>query len=376
LEPKRRLADWHHILAMVLVMVLIAVGLGYLFYHYDFIPFPSSLERGLIDNFMRVLFIIAGVFVAIVLTMLGYALIFFRRRKGDDTDAKPVRDNIPLEITWTVIPLIIVLVLSFYGAKVLDEMTAVNPVYSASQSIYSLGVFVPGMVPVTSNSTGNEIHIEVHARRFVWTFAYPDFGINSSYILEVPVNTRLVLNMNSQDVIHSFWVQQWGTKQDAVPGLSPVLRLTPTKIGQYLVQCSQLCGFGHTAMTAPVSVVSEADFASWVKQQQGSSGNVTPPTGAEVMIDLTAQNIAFSLSTITVPPGISVMVNFNNKDAGVPHNFAVYTTSAATDKIFIGQIITGPATTTYTFTAPSTPGNYFFRCDVHPTQMTGTLIVK
>jgi len=63
-------------------------------------------------------------------------------------------------------------------------------------------------------------------------------------------------------------------------------------------------------------------------------------------------------------------------DAGVPHNFAVYTDSSSTTPIFKGPIVTGPTTTTYTFTAPSTPGSYFFRCDVHPTTMTGTFVVQ
>ena len=73
--------------------------------------------------------------------------------------------------------------------------------------------------------------------------------------------------------------------------------------------------------------------------------------------------------------GASVTINFTNKDAGIPHNFALYTDSSATKSIFVGQIITGPATATYTFTAPATPGTYFFRCDVHPTNMTGSLVV-
>ena len=86
---------------------------------------------------------------------------------------------------------------------------------------------------------------------------------------------------------------------------------------------------------------------------------------------LTAQNIAFDKSSITVQAGAQVTINFTNNDSGIPHNFSVYTDSSATQSIFTGKIITGPATTVYTFTAPTTPGNYFFRCDVHPTIMTG-----
>lgn len=374
MEQRRRLQDWHHMLAMVLVMVIISGGLAYLFLHIDFIPHPASVERGLIDDFVKVLFAIASVFFGVIVTVLGYALIFFRRQRGDDTDARSIRGSTPLEITWTVIPLIIVIVLSVYGAIILDKMTAANPATTTVQTVYSLGATVPRDVP-PSNAAQPDLIINVTASRFAWQFQYPDYGI-TSYVLEVPIDQRIQFNIHSKDVIHSFWVQQWGPKQDAVPGLSPVLRITCTELGQYLVQCSQLCGFGHTNMTAPVHVVSSDEFSAWIKQQQSSPSATATPSGKQIMIDLTAQNIAFDKSTITVGAGDEVMINFDNKDNNVPHNFSVYTDSTATKLIFQGEIITGPKTISYTFVAPNTPGNYFFRCDVHPTMMTGTFIVQ
>ena len=98
--------------------------------------------------------------------------------------------------------------------------------------------------------------------------------------------------------------------------------------------------------------------------------------GTPITINLTAQNMAFDKSTITVPVGAKVTLILNNKDVGIPHNFALYTNSSASDSIFQGQTITGPGTVTYTFTAPSTPGTYFFRCDIHPNQMQGSFIVQ
>jgi plastocyanin len=105
--------------------------------------------------------------------------------------------------------------------------------------------------------------------------------------------------------------------------------------------------------------------------------NVTvtaPPL--EVIVAISAQNIAFNTSLITVPAGASVKVNFNNMDNGVPHTFSVYTNSAATTPIFVGSTITGVSSITYSFTAPTTPGTYFFRCDVHPSQMNGSFVVQ
>lgn len=100
----------------------------------------------------------------------------------------------------------------------------------------------------------------------------------------------------------------------------------------------------------------------------------TAPGGQAVTVNISAQNIAFDKSNITVPAGANVTLIFDNKDS-VPHNVAIYTTPAATEVIFKGEIITGPKTITYNFTAPTTPGDYFFRCDVHPAVMTGTFTV-
>ncbi|WP_332450740.1 cupredoxin domain-containing protein [Methanoculleus sp.] len=109
-----------------------------------------------------------------------------------------------------------------------------------------------------------------------------------------------------------------------------------------------------------------------------ATGNVTPASaaaGGATTVDLTAQNIQFDTSTITVPAGAQVTVNFNNKDSGIPHNFAVYDSSLRSKQIFVGGIITGPAETTYIFTAPSEPGPYYFQCDIHPS-MNGDFIVE
>ena len=93
-----------------------------------------------------------------------------------------------------------------------------------------------------------------------------------------------------------------------------------------------------------------------------------------VTVAIAAENFGFSTEIITVPAGAEVTIEFDNRDDGVPHNVAVYTDATAADAIFVGEIVTGPVRTTYTFTAPETPGNYFFRCDVH-TAMHGAFIV-
>ena len=105
-------------------------------------------------------------------------------------------------------------------------------------------------------------------------------------------------------------------------------------------------------------------------------GSPVPPSppGA-VTRNLTAANMAFDKSNIVVTVGQNVTVVFENKDS-VPHNFAAYEDKTAAKEIYVGETITGPKTITYQFTAPEKPGAYFFRCDVHPTTMTGSFVVQ
>jgi plastocyanin len=101
----------------------------------------------------------------------------------------------------------------------------------------------------------------------------------------------------------------------------------------------------------------------------------SPATGGN-NFTVTASGMAFDTSTITASAGAHLTITFINKDNGVPHNMAFYTSSAATTVIYQGARTTGVSTVTYTFDAPTTPGTYFFRCDVHPNTMTGQFIVK
>jgi len=100
---------------------------------------------------------------------------------------------------------------------------------------------------------------------------------------------------------------------------------------------------------------------------------VSPTEDRGERVKIKAKNFAFDVSTITVPAGSRVIIEFENED-GIPHNVAFYTSPSLSSTIYKGEIITGPREITYTFTAPTTPGIYYFRCDVHP-DMDGQFIV-
>ena len=135
-----------------------------------------------------------------------------------------------------------------------------------------------------------------------------------------------------------------------------------------------------TVTATPTPTVTQTATATTIQTTAVTTVATTAPTatgtsGPAVTVDLVAHNIAFDKSTISVPACADVTVNFKNEDTGIPHNFAVYDSSAATTKIFSGQIITGPSSIVYHFTAPCTPGDYYFRCDVHPSIMYGKFVV-
>jgi plastocyanin len=126
-------------------------------------------------------------------------------------------------------------------------------------------------------------------------------------------------------------------------------------------------------MWGGTQLVKEDDVAA---ANGGGGGGGGGATGGPVSVTLVAQNIAFDPNTITASTGVEVTVTLDNRDAGVLHNVAFYTNRSASQAIFVGELSTGPATTTESFNAPSTAGSYFFRCDVHPDQMTGTFNVQ
>ena len=198
---------------------------------------------------------------ALIMVPLVYSLIVFRRKKGDTTDAEHTEGNTTLEITWTVIPLMIVIVYAYLGAYTLGETRVVDP---------------------------NALVINVTAHQWDWSFSYPE-GFSSNE-LHLPINKQVVLEMQSLDVIHSFWVPEFRIKQDVVPGHITEYRITPDLLGKYTVRCAELCGTSHAYMERPVIVTSQGDYDSWVKQQAATEAALVAQGGPEAGKALVAQN--------------------------------------------------------------------------------------
>ncbi|RMG89693.1 MAG: cytochrome c oxidase subunit II [Chloroflexi bacterium] len=221
------------------------------------LPTSASAEAGPIDQLFHIHFGFIAFFFSLIMVFVVYAALVFRRRPDDETDGPHIHGHTGLEITWTVIPVIIVLGLGVYGTNVLVDITAPQP---------------------------NEMVVKVHARQWSWSFEYPDYENISSAELILPANQPIRLEMDSEDVIHSFWVPEFRVKQDVVPGRTTILRFTPTQAGDYKVRCAEICGKQHANMLAPVKVLSDQEFTAWVDERlaQPLFAELTPEERGEI----------------------------------------------------------------------------------------------
>lgn len=225
------------IISTIVLSVVLTAGL----WSIQLTPKVASTQGESVDAVFRVLFALSAVIFSLVMSFLIYAVIAFRRQPGDMEDAEPVYGNTAVEIAWTIIPLIIVVVLGTYGAITLTKMNQV--------------------------SAQEELVVDVRGVQWSWSFFYPDYDITSSTLL-LPVDQPVLFRLQSTDVIHSFWVPEFRVKMDVVPGITNELRITPTELGDYRALCSELCGTAHAYMTAPVMVIEGDDFDAWVNEQE------------------------------------------------------------------------------------------------------------
>jgi cytochrome c oxidase subunit 2 len=193
-----------------------------------------------IDTLLDVLIVLASFVFSIVLVMMAYSVWRWRVKPGDEGDGAPIHGNTRLEITWTAIPTVIVLFLAIYSWITLSDIEAHDP---------------------------NRMVVDVYSQQYEWHFNYPETGTTSRE-LHVPVDRQIEFRMHALDVIHSFWVPEWRIKKDNVPGITTRAYITPTKTGDFTLVCTELCGFGHSTMRAPVVVEpTQAAWQQWAAAQ-------------------------------------------------------------------------------------------------------------
>jgi cytochrome c oxidase subunit 2 len=216
-----------------------------------------------------VLYIAAFVFV-VVEGALAYSVYKFRAKKG--AVAAQIHGNTRLEIGWTVGPALILVVLTVVTFVKLPSI--IDPPNSDAN-----GLVLSASVTQPTPPNGRKLTVCIQGRQYMWRYTYGASCLNGAFSdklpysyqeMVVPEHTTVVLDIQSTDVIHSWWVPSLGGKVDAVPGYTTYTWFKVPHTGLYRGQCAQLCGTNHAAMTAFVKVVTPDQYTAWVQQQQQS----------------------------------------------------------------------------------------------------------
>ena len=197
-------------------------------------PQISTLAGGVDRLFYFLLYLCSFFFLAIVLAMVFFAIRYRRRSKDQTTSG--VKGNLKIEILWSVIPAILLMI------------------------IFAWGYF--GFLKINI-PPGNTLDVRVQGQKWSWSFEYPKNGITSPELV-VPVNQPVRLTMYSKDVIHSFFVPAFRIKKDLLPNRYTVLWFEATELGTYQIFCAEYCGTGHSQMLSKVKVLSSYDFEQWL----------------------------------------------------------------------------------------------------------------
>src|SRR5579884_1095855 len=237
---------------VVFVVVGSAIGI-FLALLIPWFPSKGSIQAGNVRTLYTVLLIATVPIFVLGETVVLFSVWKFRMRPGqEELDGPPIHGNTRLEVLWTALPACLLIGMCTYAYTVLRSNEA---------------------------NKANAMTVNVTARQFAFQFAYPRAGGKQvlSSELYVPVNRPIVFKLHSYDVIHSFFVPSFSEKLDAVPGIVTTLRVTPNRVGTYPVECTELCGAGHSLMRASAHVVSAAEFARWLRSQPV---NGPPPVGS------------------------------------------------------------------------------------------------
>jgi len=226
------------------------------------LPEAASDKAPLIGDLWVGTWIAAMAVGALVWALIAWASIAYRRKKSTDDLPEQVRYNIPIETLYTVVPLFIIAVLFYW------TMTNANE--------------------VLAKEADPDVKIGVIGQQWSWTFNYVDedvYDVGTAATipqLYLPVNEVVEFQLNSPDVIHSFWVPSFYFKMDLIPGRTNSFQLTPTKEGTYAGRCSELCGTYHSRMLFEVVVVSNEEYQQHLDElaDKGQTGLVEVPLRA------------------------------------------------------------------------------------------------
>ncbi len=216
------------------------------------LPEAASTIAGDVDALFYFILVTSVIFfVGVVSTMVFFAWRF--RRRSPDDRPQPVYENKLVEASWIVVPSILVAVVFVWGFRLFLE----------------IGIAPP-----------NSYEVNVTARKWSWSFTYPNGVISTD--LHVPVNRPVKLRMSSEDVIHSFFVPAFRIKADVLQGRYSYVWFEATRQDTFLVACTEYCGTSHSNMYARVVTHSQDDFENWLVENLPDD-SLTPAQRGELL---------------------------------------------------------------------------------------------
>ncbi len=229
----------------IVQLVAIGVGIGVVLtlvaVLFKWLPTSASEEFDRIQDLYWFATIISIGIFSLVTAVVVYSVWKWRVPDDDDADGPPIHGHTGLEILWTAVPAVLVIAIGVFSAVVLAQ---------------------------NGRAGDRPLEVEALGQQFAWKFTYSDFDDVASGELVLPLGREVRFTMRAVDVIHSFWVPNFGQKMDAVPGITTEILVTPTRLGEFAVVCAELCGLGHATMRAKARVVRPAEFEAWIEERQ------------------------------------------------------------------------------------------------------------
>ncbi|MEH6773888.1 MAG: cytochrome c oxidase subunit II [Cereibacter changlensis] len=257
-----------------------------------FQPGATLLARELhgLDNFLLIIITIITIFVTLLLLYSAWRF----HEKRNKVPAK-FTHNSPLEIAWTVVPIVILVVIGAFSLPVLfrqQEIPTADVTIKATGYQWYWGyeyvdeadadgntvAFESYMIGAPATGGDNRLTPEVEQQLVEAGYSRDEFLLATDTAMVVPVGKTIVVQVTGADVIHSWTIPAFGVKQDGVPGRLAELWFSADREGVYFGQCSELCGLAHAYMPITVKVVSEAAYAQWLEQAKAGNYELTATT--------------------------------------------------------------------------------------------------
>jgi cytochrome c oxidase subunit II len=253
------------------------------------LPEKASTFVDVVDPAFDLFLWISIFFFGLICILIAVFTVKYLRRRPDQLATAQITHNLTLELSWTIIPLLIVMGLFFLGIKGFLHMRVAPAGY---------------------------MQVNVKGQKWSWSFEYPSGAINDTLV--VPVNTPVKLAMTSRDVLHSFFIPAFRTKADVLPNRWHSLWFQATRTGVFPVQCTQYCGTNHSYMLTAVKVLEPEAYEEWLANASDPGKGKTPAEFGAILYQKRGCNACHSIDgTVAVgPTWKGIYGNQENTSAG------------------------------------------------------------